>query len=370
MRNSTPKLKTDVAGSVGLLLKYWIMTKTKEKRFLTFREMKRSYETMPPTKYLWSGIKEGSCGLVFGPSKSGKTIFCENMAMNIAIGKNNFFGYDLDGTPKKVLFVSLEEHWVNRVDRNVKQYMALTEEQQALIDENYRYQHINFPKHVTKPEDWDNLETTMADSEAAVVIVDSITRLTEGKIEGSDTAEKIMANLRDICHRLNVTLIAIHHTPKMNGKEITMDSIKGSAVFSQESDFAIAVNKSPTGKRYIKNVFFRYAADDDEDVREFTINNETIWLDYKGSTEEETLLPVDGRKNVDVREAITRYINKDTDTTYSAAELVTHFTSTLEIESRMCKTYLTELFENQKIGKIRRGVYASINNPRIGGENA
>ncbi len=359
-----------MAGSVKLLLKYCRMTETKERRFLTFKEMKRSFETMPPTKYLWSGIKEGSCGLVFGPSKSGKTIFCENLAMSIAMGKDNFFGDNLDGIPKKVLFVSLEEHWVNRVDRNVKQYQALTEDQQALIDENYMYQEINFPKHVSKPEDWSNLEITMAESEAQVVIVDSITRLTEGKIEGSDTAEKIMANLRDICHRLGVTLIAIHHTPKMHGKEITMDSIKGSAVFSQESDFAIAVNKSPTGKRYVKNVFFRYAADDDEDVREFTINNESLWFDYNGSTSEEALLPVDGRVNLDVREAITNYINKDTDTTYNTGELVTHFTSTLEIESRMCKTYLSELSRNQKIGKIGRGVYTSINNPRIGGENA
>ena len=324
---------------------------------------------MPPTKYLWSGIKEGSCGLVFGPSKSGKTIFCENLAMNIAIGKNNYFGNDLDGIPKKVLFVSLEEHWVDRVDRNVKQYMALTEDEQVLIDENYRYQQISFPKHVTKPEDWENLENTMDESEAKVVVVDSITRLTEGKIEGSDTAEKIMANLRNICHKLGVTLIAIHHTPKMNGKEITIDSIKGSAVFSQESDFAIAVNKSSMGKRYIKNVFFRYAADDDEDVREFTINKDTIWLDYKGSAEEEILLPGDGRKNLDVREAIKDYINKDTSTTYKTGELVTYFTSTLPIKERMCKSYLNELYLGQKIGKVGRGVFTSVNNPKIGGED-
>lgn len=346
------------------------ITENKIKGFLTFKEMKISYDTMPPTKYLWSGIQEGSCGIVFGPSKSGKTIFCENMAMSIAMGAKSYFGHSLDGIPKKVLFVSLEEHWVNRVDRNVKQYMALNEEQQALIDENYCYQQINFPKHITKAEDWENLETTMSDSGASLVIVDSITRLTDGKIEGSDTAEKIMINLKDICERLGITLIAIHHTPKMNGKEITMDSIKGSAVFAQESDFAIAVNKSSTGKRYIKNVFFRYAADDDDDVKEFTINKDTIWLDYKGNSDEDNLLVVDGRKNVEAREIITSYINKDTNTTYKTGDLIYYFTNTLKLEERMVKSYLREFYENEKIGKIKNGIYTSISNPnRIGGNN-
>lgn len=335
--------------------------KREEKGYLTFREMKKSYEKMPPVEYIWSGIRKNSFGLVFGPAKSGKTIFCENMAMNIAMGKESYFGHALDGIPKKVLFVSLEEHWVDRVDRNVKQYMALNEEQQALIDENYRYQEIDFPKHVTKDKDWVNLETTMANSEAVVIIVDSVTRLTEGKIEGSDTAEKIMTNLRDICHKLGVTLIAIHHTPKMNGKEITMDSIKGSAVFSQESDFAIGVNKSQTGKRYIKNVFFRYAADDDADVREFTINKETIWLEYKGSKEEELLLPTDGRKNVEVKSKILDYFNTEPNTTRTSSDVIEYFLKKTDLKERQIKTHVSNLVGEGKIKRRKRGLYSSMN---------
>ena len=51
---------------------------------------------------------EKSFGLVFGPSKSGKTIFCENLAMSIAMGKTDFFGYKLDGIPKKEYWIQMQ----------------------------------------------------------------------------------------------------------------------------------------------------------------------------------------------------------------------------------------------------------------------
>ena len=63
-----------------------------EKVFLTFSEMLTNFENSPKEKFLFSGIKEKSFGLVFGPSKSGKTIFCENLAMKLAIGASEFFG--------------------------------------------------------------------------------------------------------------------------------------------------------------------------------------------------------------------------------------------------------------------------------------
>ena len=72
---------------------------------LTFEEMAVQYSKRPRPTFLWSGIKEKSFGLVFGPSKSGKTIFCENLAMKISTGATNFLNERLDGIPKRVLFI-------------------------------------------------------------------------------------------------------------------------------------------------------------------------------------------------------------------------------------------------------------------------
>ena len=122
------------------------------------------------------------------------------------------------------------------------------------------------------------MENLIEESEASTVVIDSITRLNHGRLEESKTAEEILQKLREMSYRQGITLICIHHTPKMNGRPLTMDSIKGSSVFAQESDFAIGVNKANNGQRYLKNVFFRYAPDDFETVTTMSINS-NIWLE-------------------------------------------------------------------------------------------
>lgn len=76
---------------------------------MTFAEMKELYKTAPKPDYLFRGIKVGSFGMIYGPAKSGKSIFCENLAMHFACGRNNYLGSKLKGTSKKTLFISLEE---------------------------------------------------------------------------------------------------------------------------------------------------------------------------------------------------------------------------------------------------------------------
>jgi RecA-family ATPase len=330
------------------------------KHFLTLQEMLKEYETRPRPEFLWSGIKKNSFGLVFGPSKSGKTIFCENLAMSIAIGSSEFFDYQLDGIPKKVLFIGLEEHWENRAERNKMQIAVLNEEQQALAGINYLVQPIDFTSKIFSDKDWVNLEKTIIESNAEVVFIDSITRMNPGKLENSADAEKIMQKLRNICYRVGITLICIHHTPKMGDNVINMDSMKGSSVFAQEADFSIAVTQTRKKKRYMKNIFFRYAADDDnETVKEFSIDSST-WLNLlRNVNETELINSLDRRRSDDKRDEIVNYFNKNTCTAFTTKDLVYHLTSTLQIKDRQVKTYLSELVNEKKIANPSKGQYIS-----------
>lgn len=332
-----------------------------KKRFLTLNEMMMCYETQPKTTFLWNGIKEKSFGLVFGPSKSGKTIFCENLAMSIAMGKDEFFGYPLDGIPKKVLFVGLEEFWQNRVERNSKQFQELSKEEQLLVGENYRFQPMEFSRLIVKDLDYQNLITTIQDSKAEVVFIDSITRMNLGQLENSADAEKLMQKLRDVCGLLKITLICIHHTPKFRDESITMDKIKGSAVFAQESDFAIGVNCTSKKNRYIKNVFFRYEADDDEKVKEFEIDS-NCWLDYLEEVNEDELIArTDKRRINNKSNVIVNYLNENSSVTFSKQELFNNVSAVLGVKERQYGYYLKDLELKNRIKSPKLGYYASIN---------
>ncbi|WNH13851.1 AAA family ATPase [Thalassobellus suaedae] len=330
-----------------------------DKGHLTFKEVLKELKTRPKPKFLWHGIKEKSFGLVFGPSKSGKTIFCENLAMKLAYGAKEFFGYELDGKPKKILFVGLEEFWENRAERNKIQYNTLNDVQKKLVDDNYMYQGLDFQSRILSDKDWTELKHLIKDSGAEVVFIDSITRMNPGKLEDSSDAEKVMQRLRNICYDLGVTLICIHHTPKMYDKPLVMDSIKGSSVFAQESDFALGINRTSKGVRYLKDIFFRYAPDDNEKVNEFSISSET-WLECYGDADEGEILNRSDRRRVDDnRDKIIQYFDSNTCTAFETAQLVRHFTTSLTIKERQVKYYLSELVKEKKISNPKKGKYKS-----------
>ena len=337
------------------------MKNEKTKDFLTLGEVLEEQKKRPPIKYLWSGIKEKSFGLVFGPSKSGKTIFCENFAFKIAIGETQFLGEKLNiQQPQKVLFVGLEEFWEYRIARNEKQMLTYDSSNINLLEANYLYQPFEFKGKIINKEDWEQLDLLVKKSKASFVVIDSITRLNHGKLEDSETAESILQNLRNICYDNGVTLICIHHTPKMYGKPLDMDSIKGSSVFAQESDFAIGINKTAHEDRYVKNVFFRYAADSSDSVKEVSIDENTIIHLVGRTTENKLLNKTDRRRSNDSRDLIIEYLDRTPCVLYKTADLVKALTKKLNIKDRQLKDYLKRLVEEGDVSNPKRGYYQSM----------
>jgi RecA-family ATPase len=337
------------------------MDKKDKKSFLTLKEVLEAKKSRPKPKYLFSGVKEKSFGLIFGPSKSGKTIFCENLAMSIAYGAKEFLGYKLEGIPKKILFIGLEEFWENRAERNQLQIEVLNESEKELVEKNFLTQNLDFTSKIISDNDWEDLEKMIIDSGAEVVFIDSITRMNPGKLENSADAEKVMQKLRGICHRTDVTLTCIHHTPKMGDSIINMDSIKGSSVFAQESDFAIAVTQTKSKTRYVKNIFFRYAPDDDENVKVFSIDSST-WINHlKDENEIKVITKKDRRRSDDKRDKIMNYFNESPCKIFKTSELVGYVTSIMPIKERQAKTYLKDLVDEGKINNPSKGNYKSTN---------
>ena len=266
-----------------------------KKYVMSLGEMMSRVKEEPPLKMVYSGIKENSIGLVFGTSKSGKTIFCENLLMSIAAGADEYLGIPIHLKNKVVMFYSLEEFYKNRTERNQKQVGRLTEKYGVDWVENYKVVDENMPTYISTEDDWVTITEGILLVKPAVVVFDSLTRMYGGSIEDSNVAKIIMKRLRKLNDETGATIICIHHTHKLYDRPLSIDTIAGSRVIAQECDFMIGLNRTGDGRHYIKDVAFRYVACDSESVKTFSID-ENCWLNVKGEAEELSLLaPKDGR---------------------------------------------------------------------------
>jgi len=321
----------------------------------TLENMILKFNNAPKIPYLWAGIKTGSFGFIFGPSKSGKTIFCENLGISIANGSESFFFNNFEETPKKVLFISLEEYWQPRTERNKLQFEFLNKK----LGVFYLTVNENFPRILTSDEDWKLLRKHIIESNAEVVFIDSLSRMYSGSIEDSSTAKLIALKLRELTNDLKITLIIIHHTPKQIGRPLTIDSLAGSRMLAQEADFLIGISKAPDGTRYMKEVAYRYKQENDETVVTFTINS-NAWLVPNNKVSEGSILSnSDGRIDNTNSDVIFEFINENSNINpqTTAKELLTKFVDSEIMSKPTMYTQIRKLLNSGKITNPVKGVY-------------
>lgn len=324
----------------------------------------RRHDQEPPVPFIWSGIKKNSFGFVFGPSKSGKTTFCENLAMCLAAQLQSFFNQPITPDNYKVLFISLEEYWQARTERNKKQVIPLLENL-GTSDwlKNYDVINENVPRQIASDADWLEIERMIVNSKANVVFIDSLSRLYEGGIEDSGLAKKVALVLRELTNKLKITLIVIHHTPKQIGKPITQDSLAGSRMLGQEADFLIGIGKNLEGKRYFKEVSFRYRQEQQENVTLFEIDCHQ-WLVAGAELPEAALLKeADGRKDETNPDQVFEFIHDKTISTQGETytrELMAEFVQSNIMSKQTLYNCLDRLEKGNRITKQGKGVYKSI----------
>ena len=328
----------------------------------TLSEMITRVKSEPKLEMIYSGIKEKSIGVVFGPSKSGKTMFCENLAMAMAAGVDNYLGLPI-AMPKncRVLFISFEEHYTNRTERNAKQASALLEQYGEGWLDNFIVVNEEIPRYITTDDHWYTLQDIINDIEPNIVILDSLTHLYQGAIEDSKVAIELTKNLRNLSEETGTTIIAIHHTHKMYGQRLSIDTIAGSRVLAQELDFMIGLNRTPDGKKYIKDVAFRYIQSNDDTVRTYEIDD-NCWLNVTGQTDEGNLLAAqDGRKYDVNRNKLFDFIYAETEAgnaTIPFSRIEEHFIANGDMSKPTAFSNLQKLLDEKMIIKPSKGEYS------------
>lgn len=321
-------------------------------------ELEEIYENEPEPVFYWRGIEDVSFGYVFGPSKSGKTIFCENLAMSLAVGRDSFFNSKMIGKPKKVFFAAFEEDYRNRTRRMKKQKNGLTEKELDLYNKNMNLSGPNYPRFLNTQEDWVQFEKAVQNIAPEVLIIDSLTRIVNTDITNRDECKKVLARLRNFAYDNRMCLIVIHHSTKVSGKPLTMDGMAGSSVLSQEGDFSIGLNRNEmTNMRYLKEVFYRYL-DNNDMVTCYNVCNETNWLLPGSLTYESKIISDMGGDSDNYYDKIEKYLkekaekltlndNTLTDYNIKVSELKKEFVATSTIPGRSFDYTLSNIVKNK-----------------------
>ena len=326
---------------------------------LSIREMIDQVKTEPKLKMIYSGIKENSFGFVFGPSKSAKTTFCENLGLSIAAGLDSFLGKRIEIDNRKVLFISLEEFYRGRTERNINQSEKLKElgVKDQWMD-NYLVVDKKMPNYISNERDWENISTEISQHQPGIVFFDSLSRLYSGVIEDSKFAIKLMKTLRDLANDLSTTIVVIHHTPKMDNSPLTIHAMAGSRVLAQDADFMIGLNKTFTGKLYVKDVAFRYAPENSDKVTLLNLDKNQ-WLNPIGEAYEAKLLSeFDGRRDEGNKEKLLDFIKSNNENgLVASASFKNSLIDTGAMTKQTLYSQLKALIKEGVITKVDNGQY-------------
>jgi len=322
----------------------------------------------PKPKFIWGGIPEGSMGLITGVAKTGKTTFAENLAISLSVGKNEFFGEKLSGSPQKVLFINLEESYRIRSWRNEKQISVLSDDERKLFCNNYISTPTNFIEYINNDEQWEIIRNYIIESEAEIIFIDSLTHMfASGEIEKSKSANDFVQKLNEYLGSLNKTIIIIHHNVKGNDKPIEQDNIAGSRVILQKFQYAYGFANIPTGGNYSCMLNNKYISCDSSKATTYNID-ENNWFNkidvvnkfslYKGYLK--TNNKIDGRIDNTNPDLIYEYIasqSSTTNQTIKSSELNEYFVEQKIMSKDTMHKSINKLITNDKILKQKKGEY-------------
>lgn len=317
----------------------------------------------PQLKMIYSGIKENSLGIFYGPSKSGKTILCENLGLSIASGEKEYLGTPIDIDNRMVLVCSLEEHYRNRTERNKKQATVLARKYGGDWMSNFIVVDEKMPRYISSDKDWEMLTDLITATKPGFVIIDSMTHLHHGSIEDSSVAKELMKRLRTLTESTKTTIAVIHHTHKMYDRPLSLDTIAGSRVIAQELDFMIGLNRTMDGRHYMKDVAFRYSECNSDKVKTFRIDND-CWLQITGTSEEMKLIAApDGRKDDTNMEKLFEFlleVTEDGAKTIPFNVIEEKFVATGEMTKPTAYTNLQKLINKGDVFKPAKNTYGLV----------
>jgi KaiC/GvpD/RAD55 family RecA-like ATPase len=178
--------------------------------------------------YLVQGlIRKNILLLIVGAPKTGKSLFATNLAVRVIQGEPFL---NRNTYKSRVLFLQNEENVINTYKRIYNNGLQLLEAQEPeLFNELLDSENLLIAKHLDLVVDKKTIIKTLEESEADVLIIDSLAASIRksGLTEYSPELAGVLYDYQEIAHTRNVTILVLHHSTKMDSTESKTSMIRG-----------------------------------------------------------------------------------------------------------------------------------------------
>jgi hypothetical protein len=213
---------------------------------------------------------EGELVIFFGSTGDGKTAFAVQVADDITKGRSST-GLAKDAAPQSVAYLDFElsdcqqlrRYAIERQNSDGSLYYDSVYE----FDEKFQRIEVNTAGQVIdRLADWEEtllveVERTIVESKAKVVVVDNITWLSRETDKGK-FALPLMQRLCDLKKQHGLSVLVLAHTPKRDEmRPLSLNDLAGSRILANFADSVFAIGKSSTDARirYLKQLKVRSA---------------------------------------------------------------------------------------------------------------
>ena len=238
-----------------------------EKKFIyTLKQIMNDNSPMPEPIIKNGILLDKTMLVIVGPPKAKKTFLAQNLSLAIAAGKS-FANFEIT-EPKKVLYFLAEGGYFPNRDRLKKMGADFSEKYM----ENFmliliRYLPINLDEHYKRMYD------LIKESGAEVVVIDPLIKFHDVDENSASQLSDIFGRIRELMHKLKVSVILVHHTGKVVSK-----GGRGSSALAGEYDSCITIKINKDSPNSI-NLSYDTRHTESPISNQIHFNPDTFWFE-------------------------------------------------------------------------------------------
>ena len=190
----------------------------------------------------------GGFGYVLGYPGTGKTQLCLQMAAQLALGDDTFLKWTNGGTPRKVLFLSLE---MGKAPLNLfLGTIGKSYEDKATLNRNFLVAPFGVPLPLDTEPGQKFLNNLLDQYMPDVIFIDSLQKVISKEMTDELAVKNLMAYLQTIRDKYRTAVVIIHHNRKKSAdaqkKDLDLNEAYGSYLIGAEAEFMLSLKKTET----------------------------------------------------------------------------------------------------------------------------